>query len=191
MMAGPFYIGFVTVQLGMESAEAVPTLLALQTAGSLSGALFYAWLGVRHNLLYIRLALILAATLPISALLAGLVGPFPLYIGFFTFGLAFSNLFSAYLNWIIMHATPEQRPIYTGLFNTVAAGTVLIAPLIGGTLAQAVGYEAVFVVALIMILVAFFVVMRVIHEPRAAQPVTEPPLTLEPEAEPVEPAIAR
>ena len=191
MMAGPFYIGFVTVQLGLSSAVAVPTLLALQTAGSLSGALFYAWLGVRHNLLYIRLALILAAALPVSALLAGLVGPFPLYIGFFTFGLAFSNLFAAYLNWIIMHASPEQRPIYTGLFNTVAAGTVLIAPLIGGTLAQAVGYEAVFVVALLMILGAFFVVMRVIHEPRAAQPVAEAVLSLEPEPEPVEPAIAR
>lgn len=193
MMAGPFYIGFVTVQLGLESAVAVPTLLALQTAGSLSGALIYAWLGERHNLLYIRLAVLLAAVLPISALLAGVLGPVPLYIGFFTLGLALSNMFPAYLNWIIMHATPEQRPVYTGLFNTVAAATVLIAPVIGGSLVEAAGYELVFGTALLMILGAFFVVTRIIHEPRAAQTTPEPVLDLEPEAEaePVEPAIAR
>lgn len=189
MMAAPFYIGFVTIRLGLDSAVAVPTLLALQTAGTLVGALLYAWLGARHNLLYIRLALILAAVLPISALLAGGIGPAPLYVGFFTFGLAFSNLFAAYLNWIIMHATPEQRPVYTGLFNTVAAVSVLIAPLIGGTLAETAGYEVVFGVALVMILGAFAVVIRYIREPRATA--AAPASASDPEAEPIEPAIAR
>src|SRR5262249_51876961 len=64
-MAGPFYIGFVTVQLGLSSNIAVPVLLAMQTIGAVGGALIYTWLGARNNLLYIRLALAGAALLPI------------------------------------------------------------------------------------------------------------------------------
>ncbi len=168
MMASPFYIGYATVELGLSSEEAIPALVAMQTIGTISGALVYAWMGARHNLLYIKLALGLAALLPISALLAGIVGPWTLYIGYFASGLALSNLFASYLNWIIQHASPEQRPIYTGLFNTVAAVTLLTAPLIGGTLAETLGYRTVFGVALVMVLGALFVVARYIHDPRPA-----------------------
>src|SRR5258708_9941002 len=86
-MAGPFYIGYATVQLGLSSNVAVPTLLAMQTIGSVSGALVYTWLGARDNLLYIRVALAGAAVLPISALLSAAVGPLPLYLGFLVSGL--------------------------------------------------------------------------------------------------------
>src|ERR687885_3005927 len=69
MMAAPFYIGFATVQLRLSSDVAVPVLLAMQTAGSIGGALTYTWLGARSNLLYIRLALGGSAVLPVCALL--------------------------------------------------------------------------------------------------------------------------
>jgi len=164
-MAGPFYIGFATVQLGLSSQVAVPTLLAMQTVGTVTGALVYTWLGARNNLLYIRLALGGAAFLPISALLAAVVGPLPLYLGFLVSGLALSNLFLSYQNWVVTYATPDQRPIYAGLFNTVAAGISLIAPFIGGTIAQQLGYEPLFGVALLMVCTALFVTLRYVHNP--------------------------
>ena len=74
MMAAPFYIGYATVQLGLSSDVAVPVLLAMQTVGSIVGALVYTWLGARSNLLYIRLALGGSALLPICAMLAGISG---------------------------------------------------------------------------------------------------------------------
>jgi MFS family permease len=163
-MASPFYIGFATVQLGLSSTVAVPTLLAMQTIGSISGALIYTWLGARSNLMYIRLALGLAAFLPISALLATVIGPLPLYLGFLMSGLTVGNLFVSYYNWLITYTTPDQRPIYTGLFNTVVAVTTLIAPFIGGTIAQQIGYEALFIVALAMVLGALFVTLRYINK---------------------------
>jgi MFS family permease len=162
-MAGPFYIGFATVQLGLSSSVAVPVLLAMQTIGSVGGALLYSWLGARSNLLYIRLALGLATLIPLSALLASVVGPLPLYFGFLISGLTSWNLFMSYQNWVITYATPEQRPVYAGLFNTAAAFISLIAPVIGGTIAQQIGYEILFVVALAMVLGAWFVSMRYIH----------------------------
>jgi MFS family permease len=165
-MAGPFYIGFVTVQLGLSSEVAVPGLLAMQTVGSVTGALVYTWMGARNNVLYIRLALGGAAFLPFSALLAAVVGPMPLYFGFFVSGLAMSNLIFSYQNWVVTYATPDQRPIYAGLFNTVAAVVSLAAPLIAGTIAQQIGYEALFATALFMVFSALFVTLRYIPDPR-------------------------
>jgi MFS family permease len=166
-MASPFYIGFATVQLKLSSGVAVPTLLAMQTIGSVSGALLYTWLGARNNLLYIRLALCGAALLPISALLARVVGPLPLYAGFLMSGLALSNLFLSYQNWVVSYANADQRPIYAGLFNTVSAVISLAAPFIAGSIAQNIGYEALFVVALMMAFVALFVTLRYVNNPRA------------------------
>ena len=86
-----------------------------------------------------------------------MVGPLPLYLGFLVSGLTVGYLFGSYQNWVITYATPDQRPIYAGLFNTVAAVISLIAPFIGGTIVQQIGYEALFVVALAMVLSALFV----------------------------------
>ncbi len=165
-MAGPFYIGFATVRLGLSSDVAVPNLLAMQTIGSVIGALVYTWLGARNNLLYIRLALGGLIFLPISALLAGVVGPLPLYAGFLMSGLTFSNLIFGYQNWVVSYATPDQRPIYVGLFNTVAAVISLTAPLIAGTVAQFIGYEVLFGLSLLMALSALFVTLKYVQAPR-------------------------
>ncbi len=165
IMASPFYIGFATQVLGLSSGVAVGNLLLMQVIGNIVGALLYAWMGNRHNLLYVRLAILTAALLPVSALLAGNLGPVPLYLGFFASGMAFSNLFNGYLNWVIMYATPDQLPIYTGLFNTMAAFSLLFAPVIGGLIVQTMGYQAVFIAALIMMACAFFVVTRHVQEP--------------------------
>lgn len=165
-MAAPFYIGFATIQLGLSSDVAVPNLVAMQTIGSITGALVYTWLGARNNLLYLRLALGGAALLPISALLASVVGPLPLYIGFLVSGLALSNLFFGYQNWLVSYAKPEQRPVYVGLFNTIAALISMIAPFIAGTIAERLGYEALFATAMVMAFSALFVTLRYIRNPR-------------------------
>jgi MFS family permease len=166
MMAYPFYIGYATVQLKLSSQVAVPVLLAMQTAGSIGGALVYTWLGARNNLLYMRLALCAAAILPICALLAAFFGPVPLYIGFLVSGLATSSiLLSSYLNWMVGYADPNKRPLYIGLSNTLSAVIAIVAPFIAGSIAQTVGYPPLFAVALGMTICALFVVSRYLTRP--------------------------
>ena len=161
MMAAPFYIGFATIQLGLSSQVAVPVLLAMQTIGGITGALLYTWIGAHNNMLYIRLAMGSAVLLPICALLAGMVGPLPLYIGFLVSGLATSgNLLSCFLNWVVSYAHHDQRPVYVGLSNTIAAIVSFISPFIGGALAQYVGYRPLFVLSLVIALIALFVSLR-------------------------------
>lgn len=161
MMAAPFYIGFATVELGLSSEVAVPVLLAMQTVGSVAGALAYAWLGARNNLLYIHVSLVSAALLPICALLAGIVGPWPLYFGFLASGLAAgANLFLCFLNWLVGYAHADQLPIYAGLSNTVTAVVSFITPFIAGTIAQNLGYQPLFVVSLLMAFCALYVTLR-------------------------------
>jgi MFS family permease len=168
-LATPFYIGFATVKLKMASDVAVSNLLLMQTLGNVTGSLLFSWLGDRRNLLFIRLALLSAGMQPVMALLASAVGPGPLYVGFFAAGIAQGSLVFAFLNWVVGYTTPDQRPIYSGLFNSVSAVSLLAAPLAGGSIVQELGYETVFAVALVIILAAIYVAMRHIRQPQAAR----------------------
>ncbi len=170
LMATPFYIGFATVRLGLSSEVAVPSLLAMQTLGTMGGALLYIWLGARNNVLYLRLALLASVLLPLCALLAPTLGPITLSFGFLASGLATSNLFFGFQNWLVDHVTPKELPACVGLTNTVAAVVSLISPVIGGIIAHHAGFETLFSVSLVLALAALFVMLRYIHRPVAVRP---------------------
>lgn len=167
LMSAPFYVGYATVELGLPSATAVPVLLAMQTIGGITGAVIYAYMGARSNRRYIQLAMVGAALLPVSALMAAVIGPLPLYIGFLMSGLATGgSLFFAFLNWLVTYADAEQRPIYVGLVNTVSAIIALISPFIAGSIAQQFGFRPLFVVALLMALAGLWIATRDLIDPQ-------------------------
>ncbi|MDE0609067.1 MAG: MFS transporter [Anaerolineaceae bacterium] len=172
LMAAPFYIGYATLRLGLSSEVAVPTLLLMQTLGTTSGALLYMWLGARNNVLYLRLALAASVLLPLSALLAATLGPVSLALGFLISGLATSNLFFGYQNWLVEHVAPGDRPACVGLANTTSAVVTLFSPVIGGSIARLAGFETLFVVSLLLALTALLVLLRFIQRPRHLQPAT-------------------
>lgn len=169
-LAAPFYIGFATEQLGLSSDVAVSNLLLMQTLGSVSGALAYSWLGDKRSLMFIRAALLVGMLQPVLALIAAAAGPVPLYGAFFASGIVSGMLAISFLNWVIGYATPEQRPVYSGLFNTMTALGFIVSPLIGGLLVELLGYEATFIASLGMISAAFYVALRhvpALHEVRS------------------------
>ncbi len=159
-MAAPFYIGFATERLGMSSSVAVSNLLLMQTLGNVAGSLMLSWLGERHLLSFIRLLLGLAVLQPVLALFASVTGPVPLYIAFVAAGSIGGSLMLSFMNWVVIYAGHERRPIYTGLLNSLSAVSLLLAPLMGGLIVQGLGYEAVFVVALVFVVIAFGVSAR-------------------------------
>jgi predicted MFS family arabinose efflux permease len=171
-LATPFYIGLATERLGLSSGTAVRNSLLMQTIGNVSGSLLYARVGDHKTVWFIRVGLILGVSQPVLALLATGIGPAPLYFVFMVAGLLASSLEMSFLNWVVMYATPDQRPVYSGLFNSVSAVALLIAPVIGGVLVEAFDYEAAFIVALVMVVAALFVALRY-GDPPGPQPSAE------------------
>ena len=75
------------------------------------------------------------------------------------------------MNWVVGYASAEQRPIYVGLANSITALFSLVAPIIGGTIAQYFGYRPLFVVSLVMAVSALFVTLRFLRASRLPTPV--------------------
>ncbi len=159
-LAGPFYIGFATERLGLASENAVPTLLFMLTLGSIIGSLLYSRFGAHRNVYFIRLALVMGLLMPALALLAGAIHYGLLYVAFFAYGINTGTLYLSFINWLIAYSKPEQRPTYTGLFNSVSAIGLLVAPVIGGLIVQWVSYQAAFIVALVIMVCALYVSLR-------------------------------
>ena len=150
-LAAPCYIGFATEQLGLASDVAVSRLLLMQTLGSVAGALAFSRYGDQRSVQFMAGTLVFAIAQPVLALVASVTGPAPLYAAFLMGGVALGCLGVSFINWVILYATPDQRPVYSGLFNSMSAVGLLVAPLIGGTLVELVSYEAAFAAALLFL----------------------------------------
>jgi len=152
----------------MASSVAVSHLLFMQTLGGVAGALLFSRLGERRTLRFIRIAMGVALAQVTLALIAGALGPAPLYLAFAAGGFVQGSLGISFMNWVIIYSTPDQRPIYSGLFNSISAVSLLSAPLIGGTLVEELGYQAVFVAALLVMAGGLWVALRHGTAPGAA-----------------------
>jgi MFS family permease len=68
---------------------------------------------------------------------------------------------------LAMEFGPEaERPTYVGLTRTSTGPALLIAPLIGGLIAQSIGYPAVFVTSLCFAVIGLYVLSARVKEPR-------------------------
>ncbi len=74
------------------------------------------------------------------------------------------------LNIILEFSTPESRPTYVGLTNTLLAPLLIGAPIFGGWLAGAFGYAAMFRVAAAIAVVALGLMLFWVKEPRGGSP---------------------
>jgi MFS family permease len=74
------------------------------------------------------------------------------------------------LNIILEFCTPEDRPTYIGLTNTLLAPLLGLAPILGGWLATWAGYPALFVTALLIAGLGSFLLLLWVREPRHTGP---------------------
>ena len=140
---------------------------ALVLAAAFGGLGWGAWgdrAGNKRVLLAASVCLILA---PVLAVLA----PSPLaYYGVFAasalgvagIGIAGNNIVMEYAG------TARDIPLYTALYNAVTALPRAAAPLLGGSLADRLGYAPVFLLSAALALVSLLLTLRA-HEPRRVQ----------------------
>ena len=97
--------------------------------------------------------------------------PIGLVITFVLLGTFLAADHTSSLPIILEFSAPEDRPTYIGLTNTLLAPILVGAPILGGWLAGALGYRALFSVALVVGVMALVLMAFWVREPRRTTPV--------------------
>lgn len=72
-----------------------------------------------------------------------------LYIVFILAGLANVSYWTIGMAMTVQYGTEAERPVYIGLSNTLVAPATIIAPLLGGLIADTAGYQTTFILSAI------------------------------------------
>jgi MFS family permease len=116
----------------------------------------------------------LAATLSaVLALLAPSANWF--YIVFVLSSMAIVAIWTIPIPLTVRFGTEEERPYYIGLSSTLTAPATILAPIIGGWLADTVGFQATFTVSIVCgLLMAAMLYFVVKDPPRDQASITQP-----------------
>jgi len=170
-MTGSMASGFYTVyalRAWEAPAAQVGVFTALMLVGQSVGTLTLGWVadhaGHRVVLLTGMVAGVGATT---AALLAPSLGAFG--VVFVLYGVQGAAVNVSNLNVLLEFSpTPEARPTYIGLGTTVMTPMAFAAPLLGGLLADGLGFRAMFVVALAFALSGLVLLAALVRDPRHA-----------------------
>jgi predicted MFS family arabinose efflux permease len=98
-----------------------------------------------------------------------------LYIGFALLGVAKAGLWMIPLPLTAQFGHDGERPYYIGLGNTLIAPAAIVAPLLGGALADAANFDAAFLLAVVAGILCVLVLLFVVKEPKSVAVKTDPP----------------
>ena len=168
VMATSFFAVYAMNKLTLPDSQiGVFTLLLL--IGQTISSVLWGYLGDKKGYKLVMEAEILLTILAISlAIFSSSVYLF--YIVFFIFGCAFSAYFISSRGIVLEFSTPEVRPTYIALSNTIRAPFISLSPLLGGFLADRVGFPPVFVITIFILLVGIFYLAIFVKEPRRLSP---------------------
>jgi MFS family permease len=87
------------------------------------------------------------------------------YAAFILIGVGWAGGMISWLNWITEFSTIEDRASYIAIRN-LSQAPLFVMPLLGGYLADLVSPDLVFVLAALIGVIAFFLLLLMVHEPR-------------------------
>ena len=164
MMGSAFYIVYGLFHFGMSDLVAGFMTAALMITSTVANA-GMGWLGDRFG----HRAMLIIGSLAVS--LGSLTAWWApslnwLYLVFILSGLGSVAFWTIGMAITVEFGTEETRPTYIGLSNTLIAPFTIIAPLIGGWIAQSVSFQATFMVSAIGGLVIAFLLVWLVRDPR-------------------------
>lgn len=95
--------------------------------------------------------------------------PSGFYVVFALLGASAGILFASTLNLVVEFAKPTERVTYIGLHGTLIAPAILVAPLLGGWVAEWIGFGPLFIIATIFSLLGLIVLTFCVRDPRHRQ----------------------
>lgn len=91
------------------------------------------------------------------------------YLSFIFMGINYSAFGTSGMALLIEFAPEEKRPVYVGLSSTIIGPFSFIAPIMGGVLANKLGYKPMFLIGLILTSLSFAIMSFLVREPRKAR----------------------
>ncbi len=172
-MAFSFYVVYVVWTFGVTEAEA-GYMTGVFLISSIFTSLLMGHLADRWSPRVVMAIGALAASL--SALLAFLAPSASwFYASFILTSMAMVAIWTIPIPLTVQFGTEEERPYYIGLSSTVTAPATLLAPVLGGWLADTVGFQATFMVSIVSgLLMAAMLAFVVKDPPRAQVNLTQP-----------------
>ena len=138
------------------------SLLAAQTAANIAFGFLADHYGHKLVMVASSLAVVLSSLLAIASQTA----PDLLYAAFALFGISYAASNVSGLNINLDFCSAEDRPTYVGLTGTVLAPFSVLAPLLGGWMADHGGYELVFWISLFASALGASVLAGMVKDPR-------------------------
>jgi MFS family permease len=172
-MAFSFYIVYIVWTFGISEAIA-GLMTGVFLLSSILASLVMGRLADRWSPRAVMIIGALAATL--SALLAMLAPSASwFYASFILASIAIVAVWTIPIPLTVQFGTEEERPYYIGLSSTLTSPATLLAPIIGGWLADTVGFQATFMVSLVCgLLMAAMLAFVVKDPPREPVSITQP-----------------
>ena len=129
-----------------------------------------------------KLSLEICMALSVLSLVLAILAPSPLwfFLIFFLRGAVNGGGFISGISIVYEFTEAENRPTYIGLANTIPGVMGALAPLLGGWLAGAISYQAMFILSAIIGTISWVVLRFAVHEPRKMKSATKPMLSQEP-----------
>jgi predicted MFS family arabinose efflux permease len=163
-MALPFYILYAGQYIGLTGQTLATLTIAFTLAATVSN-LGWGWLADRHGF---RLCILLSVLLWIAATLALLIAReyWAVVAIFIAVGAAQEGFRGATINMTLEFGHRDQLALRLGIANSSAEAAGALAPLVGGILATALGYGAVFLTAVAFLSLGALVLLLWVKEPR-------------------------
>ena len=166
-MAAGFFIVYAVERFALGGAE-VGILTAILVGSQAVANLAWGAVGDRVGHKAVLCGTAFSMGLATLALWAASSPPW-LWATFILLGVSMAGDSVSGMNIILEFCAPEDRPTYIGLTNTLLAPAKTLAPLLGGWLATAAGYQEMFVVALIVAALGGGLLSAWVREPRHIQ----------------------
>jgi MFS family permease len=163
VMAMAFYVIFA-VRTHDLSPEAAGTMTAILFISQTISSSAVGWLGDRfgHRTMFAMGNLLMAVSAALALFAPG-VNWF--YLIFAVTGMVNSTQWTSTLALTSEFGTDSERPFYIGLANTVIAPSTLIAPIIGGWLADTMGFTATFTFAIVFGILTAGILLFLMSDP--------------------------
>ncbi|MBN8654482.1 MAG: MFS transporter [Anaerolineae bacterium] len=171
-MGFSFYIIYALREFGMTEVVAgylTATLTISQTIANIGMGWIGDRIGHRAMLITGAVAAFLSAVLAWNA--ASIAWFYPIFL---LTGMANVSIWTIGMTMTVDFGSESERPIYIGLSQTLTAPATIIAPILGGWIADSAGFIPTFTISIVLSLVMIGILVFLVKDPRKIRPIVNP-----------------